>query len=118
MDSIFNDRFWKALDTLVQMNPVVIDRPAGSQHPRYPEFVYPFDYGYLAGTTAIDGGGIDVWVGSLGSRAVTGAVFTVDVHKNDAEVKILIGCTGDEMTAIETYHNAQSQSGILAVRKS
>ena len=28
------------------------------------DFVYSVDYGYLENTTAMDGGGIDVWKGS------------------------------------------------------
>jgi inorganic pyrophosphatase len=112
-----NDRFWQALDDLVSAKPVVIDRPAGSRHPRYPDLVYPLDYGYLDETQAMDGGGIDVWVGSLESGAVTGIVTTVDLFKNDAELKILIGCTPDEMTTIEDHHNGQSQSGLLVIRE-
>ena len=118
MNSVFNERFWETLDTLAHVHSVVIDRPAGSRHPRYWEIVYPLDYGYLKGTCAIDGGGIDVWVGSLRSQVVTGAMLTVDLHKNDAEVKILIGCTSDEMATIEAHHNGQSQSGILVVPES
>jgi inorganic pyrophosphatase len=112
-----NDRFWSALDDLVSAKPVVIDRPAGSKHLRYPDLVYPLDYGYLDETRAMDGGGIDVWGGSLESCAVTGIVTTVDLFKNDAELKILIGCTPDEMTTIEEHYNGQSQSGLLVVRQ-
>lgn len=113
-----NERFWRALDELVAAKPVVIDRPAGSEHPRYPDLIYPLDYGYLDETQAMDGGGIDVWVGALGMSAVTGIVTTVDLFKSDAELKILIGCTPDEMTTIEAHHNGQSQSGLLVIRES
>lgn len=111
-----SNRFWSSLDTLVEGSRIVIDRPAGTAHPKFPEFAYPYDYGYLDGTTAVDGGAVDVWVGSLGTGHVTGIVCTVDLHKRDAEVKILIACTPDEMQAIEAVHNAKSQSGILIER--
>jgi predicted acetyltransferase len=52
---IANDDFWQALDKLVSDSEIVIDRPKGSAHPRYPEFIYPLEYGYLKGTTAMDG---------------------------------------------------------------
>ena len=52
----------------------------------------------------------------LGMGAVTGIVTTVDLFKNDAELKILIGCTPDEMVLIEAHHNGQSQSGLLVIR--
>ena len=111
-----SSRFWSSLDALVANAQIVIDRPAGTAHPRYPTFVYPYDYGYLEGTTAVDGGAIDVWIGGLGTGLVTGVVCTVDLHKRDAELKILIGCTRDEMRAIEAVHNAKSQSGRLIER--
>lgn len=59
-----NDEFWDALDELVKNSDIVIDRPKGTAHPRFPDFVYKVDYGYLKETTSMDGGGIDVWVGT------------------------------------------------------
>ncbi len=94
-----NGDFWCKLDELVRSCDLVIDRPRGSAHPHYPGIIYPLDYGYLAGTTAADGGGIDVWVGSLLERRVTGIISTVDLLKRDAETKILLGCTSDEAHA-------------------
>ena len=55
--------FWEHLDALVAQCAVVIDRPRGSQHPRWETLVYPLDYGYLEGTSSADGGEVDVWVG-------------------------------------------------------
>ncbi len=49
--------FWEALDALVGGAEIVVDRPRGSHHPDFPEFVYELDYGYLKGTTSADGGG-------------------------------------------------------------
>ena len=82
--------FWHTLETLVASCPLTIDRPQGSPHPRYPTFVYPYDYGYLEHTQGGDGSGIDVWVGSLPEKTVTAVVCTVDPLKRDAEVKILL----------------------------
>jgi len=33
--------FWRQLAQLVAESEIVIDRPQGSAHPRYPDFVYP-----------------------------------------------------------------------------
>ena len=43
----YNEDFWKALDELVNSSEIVIDRPRGSAHPRFPNFIYKVDYGYL-----------------------------------------------------------------------
>ena len=69
--------FWEALDALVGGAEIVVDRPRGSHHPDFPEFVYELDYGYLKGTTSADSEGIDVWIGSDPRRQVTGALCTV-----------------------------------------
>ncbi len=108
--------FWDHLDQLVADAKLVIDRPAGSRHPRYPEFVYPLDYGYLEGTVSPDGGGIDVWVGSLTEKSVTAALACVDLRKRDAEVKILLGCTQEEARRILGFHNTGVQAAILIFR--
>ena len=110
------DEFWSYLDQLVATSRIVIDRPRGSTHPRYPEVVYPLDYGYLEGTTAADGGGIDVWVGSSGLGPVQGIVCTVDLRKRDAEIKLLMGCSDDELRQILALTNEGALRGILLQR--
>ena len=59
-----NIEFWNALDNLVANSEIIIDRPKGTAHPKYPNFIYKVDYGYLKDTSSMDGAGIDVWVGS------------------------------------------------------
>jgi len=109
--------FWPALDRLVAESTICIDRPKGSAHPRFPEFVYPLDYGYLEDTRAGDGHGIDVWRGSQPGRSVTGIVCTLDLLKRDSEVKLLIGCTPDEADEIVATHNTGPQSAVLLRRE-
>ena len=82
-----HDGFWKYLDQIISESRIVIDRPKGSRHPRFPEIVYPLDYGYLEGTTASDGGGIDLYLGSRGTRHLSAIILTVDTFKRDAEIK-------------------------------
>lgn len=109
--------FWCKLDRLVAANKLIVDRPKGSPHPHYPTFVYPLDYGYLGGTGSTDGEGIDVWIGSLPSRKVTGVVCTVDLHSHDAELKLLLGCTPLESAHALAAHNRGTQAGILLQRR-
>lgn len=109
--------FWEALEELVAGSEVVIDRPAGSRHPRFPALVYPLDYGYLQGTEAADGGGVDVWAGRGGSRRVTGVVCTVDLHRRDTELKLLLGCTAEEQRIVLQFHNGYRQRAVLLRRE-
>lgn len=109
--------FWYYLDQLVTTSRVVIDRPRGSTHPRYPTIVYPLDYGYLEGTTASDGAGVDVWVGAGGVGPVQGVLCTVDLLKRDTEVKILMGCSDDELQQVLALTNGNAMRGILVRRE-
>ena len=113
----YNEDFWKALDELVSNSEVVIDRPRGSAHPRFPDFIYKVDYGYLKDTASMDGSGIDVWVGS-GENKIDAIMCIVDLVKRDSEIKILIGCTEEEKLEIfKTHNETQYMKGILIRRQ-
>lgn len=111
MDS-YNIAFWNALDELVNHSEIVIDRPKGTAHPKYPNFIYQVDYGYLKDTSSMDGAGIDVWVGS-GEKAVDAIMCIVDLMKKDSEIKIRIGCTEDEKSIVyDTHNETQYMKGV------
>ena len=99
------NNFWEYLDRLVAASHLVLDRPRETHHPRYPELIYPVDYGYLEGTTTVDGGGLDVWVGTMPEKLLSALVLTVDLYKRDVEVKLLLGCSEAEQQAILDFHN-------------
>ena len=112
----YSAEFWTAADKLIAESEIVIDRPKGSAHPRYPDLIYPVDYGYLANTFSPDGEGIDVWRGTAGER-VDAIVCTVDLLKRDSEIKLLIGCTEEEKELILRLHNdSEYMKGILIKR--
>ncbi len=111
-----NSEFWESIDKLVQSSKIVIDRPKGTAHPKFPSFIYPLDYGYLKNTSSMDGSGIDVWVGS-NDKGVDAIMCIVDLLKKDSEIKILIGCTEEEKKIIYKTHNeTEYMKGILIRR--
>ena len=112
----YNEDFWDALDELVSNSEIVIDRPRGSAHPRFPNFIYKVDYGYLKDTASMDGAGIDVWVGS-GEKKIDAIMCIVDLRKKDSEIKILVGCTEEEKLEVYKTHNeTQYMKGVLIRR--
>ena len=112
----YNEDFWNALDELVSNSEIVIDRPRGSAHPRFPNFIYKVDYGYLKDTASMDGAGIDVWVGS-GEKKIDAIMCIVDLMKGDSEIKILVGCTEEEKLEVYKTHNeTQYMKGVLIRR--
>ncbi len=112
----FDNDFWSALDKLIEGSEIIIDRPRGSVHPKYPHIIYKVDYGYLKKTSSMDGEGIDVWLGTNG-RYIDAIICTVDLVKRDSEIKILIGCTEEEKEKIYNFHNeTEYMKGILIRR--
>ena len=112
-----NKEFWQAIDTLVSSGKIIIDRPKGSTHPRFPNIRYAVDYGYIENTTSMDGDGVDVWRGSLTTDTVDAIICTVDLMKKDSEIKILIGCSEEEKNIVyETHNSSPFMKGILICR--
>ena len=78
----------------------IIDRPAGSCHPRFPDLIYPVNYGYAEGVFAGDGEEQDVYV--LGTseplRAFEGRVIAVYHRFNDIEDKWIVSLDGTDYT--------------------
>jgi inorganic pyrophosphatase len=108
--------FWQFLEQLIAGNALVIDRPKDSHHPRYPDIIYPLDYGYLDGTTSGDRARIDVWVGSSGNLVLSAVILTVDLRKRDSEIKILLGCNEADIHSILAFHNQHAMRAILVQR--
>jgi inorganic pyrophosphatase len=112
-----NPQFWLDLESLVTSSQLYIDRPKASAHPRYPDLIYPYDYGELIGTSGGDGDGIDVWLGTLEPKTVTGILATVDVGKRDSETKILLGCSNSEMLEIRDWYNNIAEVPCLLIER-
>lgn len=109
--------YFSALDQLVRKAPLRIDRPRGSAHPRFPEVVYPVDYGYLEDTAGGDGEGVDVFRGSADGAGVVGVALTADLTKRDVEVKVLLACSEDEIDLIEHFLHERLRLNAAVVRR-
>ncbi len=109
--------FWWHLDRLVAESRVIVDNPHGTHDGDSSTVVYPVDYGYLEGTSSMDGDGIDVFVGSDPKQKIDAIVCTVDLVKRDSEIKVLIGCMEEEKLAIERLYEAFPPMHGLLVRR-
>jgi inorganic pyrophosphatase len=105
------------LDRLLGEAGVVIDRPRGRPHPRIPAAIYPVDYGHLPGTTAGDGDGVGVFLGSATGTGLGAVVLTADLAKRDVEVKLLVDCTEPETAAVTAFLNDTLGIGVRLVRR-
>jgi inorganic pyrophosphatase len=109
--------FWTRLEQMLDSHEIVIDRPKGSRHPKYPEIVYPFDYGYLEGTATKDGNEIDVCRGTLAENRLVAVICTIDILKQDTEVKLLVGCTEAELGLIDRFFNTSTFMSGIVIRR-
>lgn len=110
-----NDNFWNALDALATTSEVKIDRPQNSIHPRYPDYIYPHDYGYFDDTRSSDGAEIDVWQINK-SKEVTGIIVTFDPIKKDSEIKVLLGASREQAEEIKGCHERGDMQAMLIMR--
>ena len=70
----------------------VMDRPLGSAHPRYPDMIYPVNYGYVPGVMAGDGAEQDVYVvgPSVPLKTFDGVVVAIVHRFDDCEDKWVV----------------------------
>ena len=82
---------------------VIIDRPLGSRHPKYPDIVYPVNYGYIEGIIAPDGEEQDAYVlgVTLPVQEFTGRVVAIVHRYNDVEEKWVVAPDGTSLSKEE-----------------
>ncbi len=105
------------MDKLISQSEIIIDRPKDSIHPRYPQIEYLLDYGYLADTKSSDNEGVDVWIGSDSEQRFDAIIYTVDLEKQDTEIKLLVGCTPSEKAYIKSFYNNWPQMGGILIER-
>lgn len=112
-----NALFWQKLDTIYLSSKLEVDRPKNSTHYKYSNLIYPVDYGYLKDTTGSDMSPIDVFRGSLPSTQVQAALVSADILKKDCEVKLIVGCSEEEVYDILVFLNQTEFQKALLVRR-
>lgn len=117
MKQEINEEFWNLCEHLVKESRFILEHKAGTSHPQYSSFIYPVDYGYLKNTKSTDNDEIDVWKGSSSLYEINGCILTVDILKRDMEIKLLLGCSQEEIESIYMIHNYTSQQkGFIILR--
>lgn len=108
---------WAGWEALIKRNGITVDRPYGTVHPRFPNIVYPIDYGYINDTLASDGVEVDVFIGSS-TNGLVGTMLCADHRRGDRECKLLWNCTPEEIYLINGFINFDRSlmEGILVLR--
>lgn len=75
---------------------VIVDRPIGSAHPKYPTTRYTVNYGYIPDTAAPDGCEIDAYILGVDHPidSFRGTCIAVIERRDDAEGKLVVAPPG------------------------
>ncbi len=96
---------------LGQRVTVTIDRPLGSRHPRYPDLVYPINYGFAPGTVSGDGMPVDAYLLGVDKPIdqAEGIVIAVIARADDVEDKLVVTPAGEQHTAAQIMEQVKFQ---------
>jgi inorganic pyrophosphatase len=95
----------------------VIDRKKGCSHPKYQNMIYPVDYGYIKNTRSMDNNEIDIFYGTDRNHEINGILCTIDIMKNDSEIKVLYNCSDNEIETICEFIESEYMSCLLIKKK-
>ena len=90
---------------------VIIDRPLGSAHPKFPKLLYPVNYGYIPGTQAGDGEPQDAYILGVDQplATFTGQLIAILHRQDDVEDKWVVAPSGMTFTEEQIRHAVQFQ---------
>ena len=93
-----------------------VDRPLGSEHPDFPDLIYPVNYGYADGVPGGDGEEQDVYVLGVSRpvRRFAGRVIAVWHRLNDCEDKWIVSADGRTYTRDEILEAIRFQERFFA----
>ena len=107
-------------DYLGKIVKVEIDRPKGSAHPEYPDFIYPINYGFVPNTISGDGKELDCFILGVDEPLETyeGKCIAVIHRTNDDDDKLIIvpngiNFTDDEIRELTYFQEHYFESEII-----
>jgi inorganic pyrophosphatase len=98
---------WHAWEVAIRAYGIQIERPKGTAHPRYPDMIYPIDYGFVPNTMGDDGYEIDIFAGTE-ATGLSAMLVTHDTLKGDNEIKLLWNVSSQEIAILNNFLNAGS----------
>lgn len=109
-----------SIDFLEKIVNVEIDRSKDTPHPRYPDFIYPINYGYVPNTISGDGKELDCYILGVEESLKTfkGKCIAIIHRTNDDDDKLIIvpegmSFTDDEIRKITYFQEQYFESVII-----
>ena len=90
---------------------IEIDRPLASRHPKYKDFIYPINYGFVPNTVSGDGEELDCYIIDLDKKVqkVSGKCIGIINRLNDCGDKLIITVKDEEYSNEEMLNRGNFQ---------
>jgi inorganic pyrophosphatase len=112
-----NAYFWQKIDTLFLSSKLVITRRKNDIHPKFPNLIYPTDYGYVNDTNSVSGDGVSVYAGTGNRSIITALVVAADILAKELDVKVLAGCNERETDDVLRFLNQTDYQKTVLIRR-
>ena len=110
-----NAYFWQKVDTIFLSSNVNIIRYKGEVHPQFKNLIYPTEYGHLDETG--NGNPISVYMGTKNHSEITGLIVAADILQKTIDVKLLLGCTEEEVNDVLHFLNQTDFQKTVLIRR-
>ncbi len=112
-----NAYFWQKVDTLFLSSEINLNRKKGDVHPVFKNLIYPTDYGHVTDTKSVTSEGVSVYAGSGDRNKITALVVAADILAKELDVKMLIGCTDQEVEDVLRFLNQTDLQKTVLIRR-
>lgn len=109
--------FWQKLDTLILSGSRERLAEAGEPSPDYPRLVYPTEYAKIGEVSENGGTPLYCFIGSQKEKRASALIVQADILERELLVKVLIGCTEDEIERIIKFINAAEFQKAILIRR-
>ena len=86
-------------------------------HDTFKNLIYPTDYGHLTDTMSGSEEGISVYAGSGDRNQISGLIIAADILMKELDVKMLIGCTDEEIHTVLRFLNQTEFQKTVLIRR-
>ena len=112
-----NALFWQKVDSLFLSGTKTLMKKKGEHHDTYNNLVYPVDYSRIVDMKSPSAHGVAVYMGSGNRNSVTGLIVAADILEKELDVKLLAGCTDEEIEDVLRYLNQTEFQKTIVIRR-
>ena len=112
-----NAYFWQKVDSLYITGGFTRTKKKGEVHDRFKNLIYPVDYGRVADLKGVSENGVSVYAGSGNRNTVSALVIAADILAKELDVKILAGCTEEEIDTVLRFLNQTEFQKTVLIRR-